>query len=75
MLLFRFSALTANAHRIHYDTPCARDEEGYAGLVVHGRLPALLMLERHAFRQRSPSVTRGDAALTPRTAAERRRRP
>ncbi|MET9384298.1 hypothetical protein ABZY09_25295 [Streptomyces sp. NPDC002928] len=44
-LLFRFSALTANAHRIHYDTPYCRDTEGYPGLVVHGPLLALLMLE------------------------------
>jgi hydroxyacyl-ACP dehydratase HTD2-like protein with hotdog domain len=44
-LLFRISALTANAHRIHYDTPYAREEEGYPGLVVHGPLLALLMLE------------------------------
>ncbi|MDX5563006.1 hypothetical protein PYK79_05490 [Streptomyces sp. ID05-04B] len=44
-LLFRFSALTANAHRIHYDSPYCRDTEGYPGLVVHGPLLALLMLE------------------------------
>ncbi|MER6419453.1 hypothetical protein [Streptomyces sp. NPDC001137] len=44
-LLFRFSALTANAHRIHYDTPYCRDVEGHPGLVVHGPLLALLMLE------------------------------
>ncbi|MFI6358405.1 hypothetical protein ACIBJF_38655 [Streptomyces sp. NPDC050743] len=44
-LLFRFSALTANAHRIHYDAPYCGDVEGYPGLVVHGPLPALLMLE------------------------------
>lgn len=44
-LLFRFSALTANAHRIHYDSPYVRDEEGYPGLVVHGPLLAVLMLE------------------------------
>lgn len=44
-LLFRFSALTANAHRIHYDAPYCRDEEGYPGIVVHGPLLALLMLE------------------------------
>jgi hydroxyacyl-ACP dehydratase HTD2-like protein with hotdog domain len=44
-LLFRFSALTANAHRIHYDTPYCRDVEGFPGLVVHGPLLALLMLE------------------------------
>jgi len=42
--LFRFSALTYNAHRIHYDLPYAQDE-GYAGLVVHGPLQALLMGE------------------------------
>ncbi|WP_236796220.1 hypothetical protein [Amycolatopsis sp. GM8] len=44
-LLFRFSALTANAHRIHYDEPYTRDVEGYPGLVVHGPLLVLLMLE------------------------------
>lgn len=44
-LLFRFSALTANAHRIHYDAPYAREVEGYPGLVVHGPLLALLMLD------------------------------
>ena len=41
-LLFRFSALTYNAHRIHYDRDFAR-AEGYPGLVVHGPLQALLM--------------------------------
>lgn len=45
MLLFRFSALTANAHRIHYDEPYCRAVEGYPGLVVHGPLLTLLMLE------------------------------
>lgn len=44
-LLFRFSALTANAHRIHYDVPYARGEEGYPDLVVHGPLLILAMLE------------------------------
>jgi 3-methylfumaryl-CoA hydratase len=44
-LLFRFSALTANAHRIHYDAPYAGSVEGYPGLVVHGPLLVLLMLE------------------------------
>lgn len=43
-LLFRFSALTYNAHRIHYDRQWAR-EEGYADLVVHGPLQALMMGE------------------------------
>ncbi|MEV8546852.1 MaoC family dehydratase N-terminal domain-containing protein [Streptomyces sp. NPDC051572] len=44
-LLFRYSALTANAHRIHYDEPYARDTEGYPGLVVHGPMLVMLMLE------------------------------
>jgi 3-methylfumaryl-CoA hydratase len=44
-LLFRFSALTYNAHRIHYDQPYATGVEGYPGLVVHGPLLALLALE------------------------------
>jgi 3-methylfumaryl-CoA hydratase len=43
VLLFRFSALTYNAHRIHYDAPYARDVEGYPGLVVHGPLQAIAM--------------------------------
>jgi 3-methylfumaryl-CoA hydratase len=45
VLLFRFSALTGNAHRIHYDTPYVTQVEHYPGLVVHGPLLVLLMLE------------------------------
>lgn len=45
MLLFRFSALTFNSHRIHYDLPYATLEEGYPGLVVHGPLTATLLLD------------------------------
>lgn len=45
VLLSRFSALTYNGHRIHYDTPYATDVEGYPDLVVHGPLLALLALE------------------------------
>ncbi|VTU27976.1 hypothetical protein H4CHR_02108 [Variovorax sp. PBS-H4] len=51
VLLFRYSALTFNGHRIHYDRPYATAEEGYAGLVVHGPLVATLLLDllrRHA---------------------------
>jgi 3-methylfumaryl-CoA hydratase len=44
-LLFRFSALTYNSHRIHYDQPYATGVERYPGLVVHGPLLALLLLE------------------------------
>jgi hydroxyacyl-ACP dehydratase HTD2-like protein with hotdog domain len=43
--LFRFSALTANSHRIHYDLPYARDVEGYSGLLVQGPLVVLSMAE------------------------------
>ena len=42
-LLFRFSALTFNGHRIHYDQAYARNEEGYPDLVVHGPLIATLL--------------------------------
>jgi 3-methylfumaryl-CoA hydratase len=45
VLLFRFSALTYNGHRIHYDRPYATQVEGYPDLVVHGPLLALLALE------------------------------
>lgn len=45
VLLARFSALTYNGHRIHYDRPYATDVEGYPDLVVHGPLLALLALE------------------------------
>jgi 3-methylfumaryl-CoA hydratase len=45
VLLFRFSALTYNGHRIHYDRPYATQAEGYPDLVVHGPLLALLALE------------------------------
>jgi hypothetical protein len=44
-LLFRFSALTYNAHRIHYDRDFARDAEGYPDLLTHGPLQALAMAE------------------------------
>jgi len=44
-LLFRFSALTYNAHRIHYDRDFTRDVEGYPGLLTHGPLQALAMAE------------------------------
>jgi len=44
-LLFRYSALTFNAHRIHYDRDYAKDIESYPGLVVHGPLLATFLLE------------------------------
>ena len=45
VLLMRYSALTFNGHRIHYDRPYAMQEEAYPGLVVHGPLIATLLLE------------------------------
>lgn len=45
VLLFRFSALTFNSHKIHYDRKYATEVEKYPGLVVHGPLQALLLLE------------------------------
>ena len=44
-MLFRYSALTFNGHRIHYDLPYVRDEEGYPGLIVHGPLIATLLMD------------------------------
>lgn len=57
VLLFRFSALTFNGHRIHYDHPYVTEIEGYPGLVVHGPLIAVLLLElcRDFVADRRPS--------------------
>ncbi|RDG36555.1 FAS1-like dehydratase domain-containing protein [Streptomyces corynorhini] len=57
VLLFRYSALTFNAHRIHYDRPYARQEEGYPGLVVHGPLTATLLLDLYTRRRPGARVT------------------
>jgi itaconyl-CoA hydratase/mesaconyl-C4 CoA hydratase len=51
-MLFRFSAVTFNTHRIHYDYPYVTAEEGYPGLVVHGPMIAIYML--HAFQHAHP---------------------
>lgn len=45
VMLFRYSALTFNGHRIHYDRDYATHKEGYSGLVVHGPLTATLLLD------------------------------
>lgn len=52
VMLFRYSAVTFNAHRIHYDEPYATREEGYPGIIVHGQLTATLLLDQ--FRTRFP---------------------
>jgi 3-methylfumaryl-CoA hydratase len=45
VLLFRYSALTFNGHRIHYDRTYVTETEGYPGLVVHGPLIATLLVD------------------------------
>ena len=54
VLLFRFSALTSNGHRIHYDQAYARGEENYPDLVVHGPLTATLLQSFAAGRAGKP---------------------
>jgi 3-methylfumaryl-CoA hydratase len=54
--LFRFSAVTFNSHRIHYDLPYSMTEEGYPALVVHGPLTALLLAESARRRGRAGST-------------------
>ncbi|MGV9292624.1 FAS1-like dehydratase domain-containing protein [Amycolatopsis sp. NPDC003676] len=57
-LLMRFSAATANAHRIHYDWPYATRTEGYPGLVVHGPLMSLALAEVLRLDSPAARVTR-----------------
>ena len=54
VMLFRYSALTFNGHRIHYDRAYATGAEGYPGLVVHGPLVATLLVD--LFRRRMPNA-------------------
>jgi 3-methylfumaryl-CoA hydratase len=75
VLLFRYSALTFNGHRFHYDHDYCRTQEGYAGLIVHGPLQATYALElarviragrtpRHfTFRATSPLIESGHFVL------------
>jgi 3-methylfumaryl-CoA hydratase len=75
VMLFRYSALTGNGHRIHYDLDYVTREEGYPGLVVHGPLQATLLadlLRRHrpaarlariAFRGRRPAFYQNPLTL------------
>ncbi len=55
VLLFRYSALTFNAHRIHYDRRYVTEVEGYPGLIVHGPLIATLLVE--LLRRHRPDAT------------------
>ncbi|MEP3628860.1 MAG: MaoC family dehydratase N-terminal domain-containing protein [Hyphomicrobiales bacterium] len=77
VLLFRYSALTFNGHRIHYDEPYAREVEGYEGIVVHGPMIATCLmqmagreaermgvtLENFTFRGVSPAIAGGTLQL------------
>src|SRR6056297_81591 len=78
-LLFRFSALTFNGHRIHYDHPYATQVEGYAGLVVHGPMQAVWMMNlavqaakrtvrRVSYRGLSPLICGSEVAIEAREA-------
>jgi 3-methylfumaryl-CoA hydratase len=58
VLLFRYSALTFNAHRIHYDRRYATEVEGYPGLVVHGPLIATLLMDLLRRNQPAANVVR-----------------
>lgn len=58
-LLFRYSAVTFNAHRIHYDLPYATEVEHYPGLVVHGPLQATLLIDAATrWRGQAPATFR-----------------
>jgi 3-methylfumaryl-CoA hydratase len=58
LLLFRYSALTFNGHRIHYDRRYVTDVEGYPGLVVHGPLMATLLLDLVHRKRPDARITR-----------------
>lgn len=71
VLLFRYSAISFNGHRIHYDEPYATGVEGYGGLVVHGPIQATLLLNlaasqmgstpaRFTYRGTAPAIAGSD---------------
>jgi 3-methylfumaryl-CoA hydratase len=65
VMLFRYSALTFNGHRIHYDRDYARDVEGYAGLVFHGPLTATLLADLALAEGGRPLATFSFRAMAP----------
>jgi 3-methylfumaryl-CoA hydratase len=79
VLLFRFSALTFNSHRIHYDRTWAMEVEGYPGLVVHGPLTTTLLVDfardHNPGRQIVAYATQARAPLFDTAAFELRGRP
>ena len=64
VLLFRYSALTFNGHRIHYDRSYVTDVEGYPGLIVHGPLVATLLLDLLRREHADAHVQRFDYTAT-----------
>lgn len=81
VLLFRYSSLTFNGHRIHYDLPYATGVEGYPGLVVQGPLTATFLMETFrahiadeprtfAFRGQAPLFADGRVSLRGRVEGE-----
>ena len=65
-MLFRYSAITDNPHRIHYDQPYATGAEGYPALVVNGSIPAMFLLElyrSHAGREPAAFSSRNVAPM------------
>jgi 3-methylfumaryl-CoA hydratase len=70
-LLFRFSAVTHNSHRIHYDHPYATGVEGYPDLVVHGPLTAILLAELARARRGRDAVAVSYRARAPHFANRR----
>jgi 3-methylfumaryl-CoA hydratase len=64
-LLFRYSAMTFNGHRIHYDLPYATGVEGYAGLVVHGPVQATLLYNLAASTEGRPPARFEYRGLSP----------
>ena len=79
VLLFRFSALTFNSHRIHYDRTWAMQVEGYPGLVVHGPLTTTLLIDfardQHPGKQIASYATQARAPLFDTAPFELRGRP
>ena len=84
VLLFRYSALTFNGHRIHYDRRYVTEVEGYPGLVVHGPLIATLLtdlvrrhesravIERFSFRSVRPTFDRHPFSVSGQPSADGR---
>jgi 3-methylfumaryl-CoA hydratase len=65
VLVFRYSALTFNSHRIHYDLPYTRDVEGYPALVMNGGLTLMLLIEVARPHLAKPIATFAARAMSP----------